>query len=140
MKMDMPKRYMMFRSILKTPKDRERALVAVGICLLDPPTEVIVQPYKKKLSREAQNRHWSILRQVAAQLKDEDGNYHSPEVWHLHLCSEFLGTDVVKMGGRDKIIPRSSANLSSHEFAEFDDQIEAWATERGVNLVFENEI
>lgn len=114
-------------------------MLAVSSVPLDPPTEIILQPYKKKLSRAAQNRHWAALRQIAAQLKDEDGKFHSPEVWHLHLASEFLGTDVVKMGGRDAIIPRSSANLTSHEFSDFDDQIEAWASGMGVRMVFDGD-
>ena len=129
----------MVRFILRTVKDRDYALAAVTKAALDPPTEVTIKPYKKHLSRAQQNRHWNIMRQIAAQLKDELGQLHSPEVWHLHCCGEFLGADVVKMGGRDKIIPRSSANLSTHEFAEFDDQIEAWAAERGVTITFESD-
>ena len=130
----------MLRLILRNQSDRDKACSVVAGASLEPPSEVILQPWKKKLSREAQNRHWYLVRQIAAQLKDELGQLHSPEVWHLHLAGEFLGAEIVKMGGRDKIIPRSSANLSSHEFAEFDDQIEAWAVGRGVILTFESDL
>ena len=128
----------MQRLILRSQIDRDKACSAVVGASLDPPTEVIIQPYVRRRSRAAVNRHWALMRMIEAQKKDEDGNLHSAEVWHIHLCAEFVGCDIVKMGNVDRFVPRPSPTGSA-EFAEFADQCEAWAVGCGVTVVYETD-
>lgn len=125
--------------ILRSDLDRERCLTAVNSAPINPPTEVTIKPHVKRLSREAQNRHWLVMRQASQQLTDEDGNKHSAEAWHAYLCGEFLGYETIRIGGHDRVVGRSSTTLTSAEFAEFADQCEAWVVGRGANIVFESD-
>lgn len=124
--------------VLRTDLDRERCLKAVNAAPLDPPTAVEIAPYSKKRSRPQVNRHWAMMRQIEEQLCDEKGQKHDAEAWHIHCCGEFLGCDIITMGGVDRLVPRPSPK-DSRLMAEFTDQCEAWAAGRGVTLVFDTD-
>ena len=130
----------MLRLILRNQSDRDKACSAVAGASLEPPSEVIMQPWKKKLSREAQNRHFAILRMIEVRVSDENGVHHSYMVWHSFFSALFIGSQIIKIGGRETVVPLHSSDLSSGEFAEFDDKIVAWvASEVGVVLVLETD-
>lgn len=87
-----------------------------------------------KRSNEANRRYWLLIHTIADEVKP-NGESYSPETWHHWAKTRFLGADDVKLpNGKTLVMPRSSADLDKAEFAEFMEQVEAWAAERGVYL------
>lgn len=71
---------------------------------------------------------------IAENVKPE-GKSYAPETWHTWAKSRFLGCDdFVLPNGKTLTIPKSSADLDTAAFADFQTQVEAWAAERGVYL------
>jgi hypothetical protein len=83
---------------------------------------------------KAQNRrYWGngVLAQIAEQVV-VNGRKYAPESWHEQFKRQFIGFDELPNG---QIIGKSSAKLSTKEFCEFCDQVEAYAaTELGVTF------
>jgi hypothetical protein len=85
-------------------------------------------------STQANARYWLLLHEIATNLKPQ-GNVYSAEQWHTYFKSRFLGCDEVTMpNGKALQIPRSSADLDTSEFNDYQTQVEAWAAERDVFL------
>ena len=64
-----------------------------------------------------------------------DGKTYSPEQYHLYCKTKFLGaTEQNLPGGKTLIIPNSSADLDTDEFADFMGNVESLAAEHGVYL------
>lgn len=94
-------------------------------------------PTCKRLERrstQANARYWLLLHEIAENVKPDKQAY-SADSWHTYFKSKFLGCDEVKLpGGKVFQIPRSSADLDTGEFNDFQTQVEAWAAERDVYL------
>ena len=89
---------------------------------------------RRRRSSEANRRYWALLHEISEELKP-DGKQYSSETWHDYLKCKFLGADErVLPNGKTLIIPHSSAELDSVEFADYQTQVEAWANEQGVYL------
>lgn len=74
----------------------------------------------------AQNkRYWGggVLAQIAAKAAP-GGQHHSAEAWHELFKRLFLGVEQLPGGG---IIGKSSTGLTTAEFSEFCDRVEAYA-------------
>ena len=94
-------------------------------------------PVCKRLERrstQANARYWLLLHEIAENVKPA-GQAYSAETWHTFFKSKYLGCEEVKLpNGKVFQIPRSSADLDTAEFADFQTQVEAWAAERDVYL------
>ena len=91
---------------------------------------------KRKLRRsnEANRRYWMIIHLIADKVKPAGAEY-SPETWHSYFKLRLLGGDDVKLpNGKTLVLPKSSAELDTHEFHEYAEKVEAWAAERDVFL------
>jgi NinB protein len=102
-----------------------------ALTLTGKPCEISVG---RKTRTPAQNRrYWSrgVLSQIAMQA---EGGKYSAEVWHELLKRMFIGVTELPNG---EVIGKSSKSLSTAEFCEFCDKVEAHAiTDLGV--VFED--
>ena len=88
----------------------------------------------KKRTPEQNRRYWGrgVLAQIAEQAT-VNGKLYSAEVWHEQFKRMFIGFDELPNG---QIIGKSSTALTTAEFCEFCDQVEAYAaTELGVRFV-----
>lgn len=87
------------------------------------------KPHKRT---PAQNRrYWGrgVLAQIAEQAT-VGGRLFSADVWHEQFKRQFIGVEELPNG---EVIGKSSTGLTTAEFCEFCDQVEAYAaTELGV--------
>lgn len=82
-------------------------------------------------TKKQNRRYWGngVLAQVAAQAV-VNGRLYSAECWHEQFKRMFIGVDELPNG---EVIAKSSANLTTAEFCQFCDEVEAYAaTELGV--------
>jgi len=97
------------------------------------PQEIIVQPFKKKRSSQANARLWEILTQISN--AKPGGADYPPEVWLEYYKDKFLKKSIVTINGNPKVVSGSSSHLNTQEFNDFMSEIEAdAATELGVQL------
>ena len=95
---------------------------------LDGVYRVIIEPYKKDRTK-AQNRlYWLWLGIIAA----DTGN--SPENLHEVLKLKFLGTEKIQSLGYLIEIPKSTTKLTTQEFTDYLDKIEALALSIDIRL------
>jgi len=95
------------------------------------PMQVECKPESHKRTSQANRRYWAILNQIESDVWVE-GRQYSAQVWHEAAKRRFLGCIDIPGGG---MIAVSSADLSSREFSEYTDKVEAWAaTEFGLSL------
>ena len=89
---------------------------------------------KRKTRTPAQNRrYWGqgVLAQVAAQAV-VNGRLYSAETWHEQFKRQFIGVEELPNG---EVIGKSSTKLTTKEFCEFCDMVEAHAAaELGVTF------
>ena len=88
----------------------------------------------KKRTSKQNKRYWGqgILAQIAAQAV-VGGKMYSAENWHEIFKRMYLGVDELPNG---QVIGKSSTGLTTAEFCEFSDQVEAYAqTDLGVHFV-----
>lgn len=86
---------------------------------------------KRKRTKPQNARYWGggVLKQIAEQAT-VDGKLYAAETWHEVFKRKFIG--VIELPDGD-IQGMSSTGLSTSEFCEFSDQVEAYAaTELGV--------
>lgn len=89
----------------------------------------------KKMKRTTQQnrRYWGrgVLAQIAEQAV-VNGKQYSAEVWHEQFKRQFIGVEELPDGS---VIGKSSTELTTAEFAEFCQKVEAYAaTELGVTF------
>ena len=89
----------------------------------------------KRMTRtKAQNRrYWGrgVLSQIAEQAVI-NGKQYSAEVWHEQFKRQFIGVEELPDGS---VIGKSSAKLTTAQFGEFCEQVEAYAaTSLGVTF------
>lgn len=89
---------------------------------------------RKTRSNPANARYWLLLHMLADKLKP-DGKVYTPEIYHEYFKSRFIGVDEIVLPNK-KVIHRvkSSAELDVSQFAEYMEQVEQFAAERGVYL------
>jgi len=88
----------------------------------------------RKRTPKQNRRYWGkgVLAQIAAQAV-VNGRLYSAESWHESFKRQFLGVDELPNG---EVIGKSSTKLSTAEFCNFCEQVEAWAsTELGVCFI-----
>jgi hypothetical protein len=87
----------------------------------------------KKRTSPQNRRYWGrgVLSQISEQAK-VGGQQYGAEAWHELAKRKFLGVTELPDGS---IVGKSSTNLTTTEFSEFCEQVEAWAaTELGVTF------
>lgn len=79
----------------------------------------------KKRSKAQNKRYWGrgVLAQVAEQAT-VGGRLYSAETWHESFKRQFIGVEELPNG---EVIGKSSTKLTTAEFCEFCDQVEAFA-------------
>ena len=88
-------------------------------------------------SSQANRRYWSMLNQIAEQIKTADGKY-SPDTWHEYFKQRYLGCDDITLPNRKVITQgKSTTELDVREFGEYMENVEYWATEHGAILNFD---
>lgn len=90
--------------------------------------QVEIKPYRKNRS-QAQNRTmWAWINTLA------DHTGYSPDELHEMFKQRFLGFHHKEIMGETVLIAKSTTKLSTHEFAEYMNKIEAVAAQMGVQL------
>lgn len=88
---------------------------------------------RRKRTSPQNRRYWGngVLAQIAAQAV-VNGRMYSAEVWHEQFKRQFIGVEELPNG---QVIGKSSAGLTTTEFSEFCEQVEAYAaSELGVTF------
>jgi hypothetical protein len=88
----------------------------------------------KKRTKPQNRRYWGrgVLAQIAEQAA-VGGKLYSAESWHEQFKRQFIGFDELPNG---QIIGKSSTGLTTAQFCEFCDQVEAYAaTELNVRFM-----
>lgn len=88
---------------------------------------------RRKRTNAQNRRYWGrgVLAQVAEQAV-VNGRLYSAESWHEQFKRQFIGVIELPNG---QVVGKSSANLTTAEFSEFCDQVEAHAAaELGVTF------
>ena len=87
----------------------------------------------RKRTKAQNRRYWGngVLKQIADQAT-VNGRLYSAETWHELAKRKFIGVIELPSG---EVIGKSSADLTTAEFCEFCDQVEAYAaTHLGVTF------
>lgn len=93
----------------------------------------VLEVKKRKRTAKQNRRYWGngVLAQIAAQAC-VNGKLYSAEVWHEQFKRQFIGVIELPSG---EVIGQSSTELTTAEFCEFCDKVEAYAaTELGVTF------
>lgn len=93
------------------------------------PIVVEVKEWRRKRSTEQNARYWALVQRIA------EATGHDKSEIHDYLRLRFLPHRVIKIGGKEAVVPMSTTELSVAEFGEYMEQVEAWAaTTLGVAL------
>lgn len=96
------------------------------------PLCVEVSSHSTKRSNAQNARYWKILQEISDQAWIEGKQYH-PEIFHELAKRTHLGVIDLPGGGK---MGRSTATLTTAEFADYCDKVEAWAaTELGITFL-----
>ena len=96
-------------------------------------TLVLTAGLKKRTAKQ-NKRYWGrgVLAQIAEQAT-VGGRLFSADTWHEQFKRQFIGVEELPNG---EVIGKSSTGLTTAEFCEFSDQVEAYAaTELGVRFI-----
>lgn len=88
---------------------------------------------RRKRTAPQNRRYWGkgVLAQIAEQAAP-NGRLYPAEVWHEQFKRQFIGVLELPNG---QVVGKSSTDLSTTEFSEFCDKVEAYAaTELGVTF------
>lgn len=115
--------------ILRTEEQRHRALEIIGRLNLGKPWKVTIERHTQK--RSLQQNAW--MHKIFSVVADHTGN--SMEDIKLAYKDMFLGKVAVEFGDEVRMVPRSTARLSTQEMSEFTEKIMAHAqSELGIIL------
>jgi hypothetical protein len=90
-----------------------------------------VTEHKAKRSGDQNKRYWAILDDISVNAWIE-GRQYSSQAWHEFFKRKFIGFEETPDGG---LVGISTKTLSTVEFAEYSNKIEAYAaTELGVEI------
>lgn len=86
---------------------------------------VTVEELRPQRSVLQNARYWSLLTAISQQAPQHmGGEYHSREVWHEYLAGRFLGFEAGPFG---QGVRKRTSKLKVGEFADYMQEIEAWA-------------
>lgn len=88
------------------------------------PLIVTVAEYRAKRSSEANARYWALLGDIAEQVQ-VNGKYFSKDTWHEHMKNLFAPKD----DGPAGLLPISTSQMNTEQFARYMTQIEVYATQ-----------
>ena len=112
---------------------KERLYPFLGRWLQADKTLVLTAGLKKR-TKQQNRRYWGrgVLAQIAEQAT-VGGRLFPAEIWHEQFKRQFIGVEELPNG---EVIGKSSAGLTTAEFCEFCDEVEAWAaTDLGVRFI-----
>lgn len=111
-------------------------IAALDLAATRTPFEVVVKPLRLNRTIAQNRRYWAILRDISEQWRSEDGYRYTPTQLHEEFKRHFIGSEEEWIGfdGMVRSIPISTTGLSTREFNEYTDQVEAWAADAGVVL------
>lgn len=95
---------------------------------------------REKRSAQANARYWALLHVIAEKVRPTNPETGLPlkygaETWHLFFRGSLLGCDDIRIpNGRVVSIPRSTTELDVPAFADYMQQVEAWAAEHNAYL------
>ena len=80
---------------------------------------------RRKRTPKQNRRYWGngVLKQIAEQAT-VNGKLYAPETWHELFKRQFIGVVELPDGS---VVGKSSTGLTTAEFCEFSDQVEAYA-------------
>lgn len=80
-----------------------------------------------------QNRfYWALLRDISEQLRPQKVMYDA-DTWHEYFKTKYLIPKMFKLpNGKYKEVERTTTELTKVEFAEYIEQVLAFATEHGL--------
>lgn len=93
----------------------------------------VLSIHRRKRTKAQNRRYWGngVLKQIAEQAT-VNGRLYSAETWHEQFKRLFIGVIDLPSG---EVIGKSSTELTTAEFCEFCDQVEAYAaTNLGVTF------
>jgi len=86
---------------------------------------VTVEELKSQRSVQQNAYYWVLLTAISQQAPQHmGGEYHSPDTWHEYFAGRFLGYEPGPYGTG---IRKRTSKLRVAEFAEYVQQVEAWA-------------
>jgi len=88
---------------------------------------------RRKLTKAQNRRYWGngVLKQIAEQAV-VNGKLYSAETWHEQFKRQFIGVIELPNG---QVVGQSSSKLTTAEFCDFCDKVEAYAaSELGVTF------
>ena len=89
---------------------------------------------KHSRSTEQNKYYWSVLNEIADQLKP-NGHAYSAESFHLYFKQRFLGQDDIRLpNGKIFSQPKSTVDLDTTEMTEYITKVEEFATRYGVRF------
>lgn len=127
------------RLVIRNPELRGKALVAIRDLPLDPPSEVVVKPYKANRSLEQNALFHAICSDVSRQ-KTFAGKRLRPEQWKVlfvsgHATVTREGSEVVPgLAGEFVNIRESTAGMSVARMTSLIEYTLAWCAENEVKL------
>lgn len=123
------------RIVLNTESARQTARQMLDRLPLGKPLcEVAFRRYKRRRTVKQNSRYRALLEAISEQLPDEDGKYHSPDVWHEFMRRRFLAPDTFVVDGEIQAVPKSTADLEVSEFGDFMTKVEVFASEHNVGF------
>ncbi len=127
------------RLVIRNPELRARAIFALRELPLDPPSEVVVKPYKANRSLEQNALFHAICSDVARQ-KEFAGKRLRPEQWKVlfvsgHATATAQGSEIVPgLEGEFVAIRESTAGMSVARMTSLIEYTLAWCAENDVTL------
>lgn len=88
------------------------------------PLSVTVSEYRETRSSAANARYWALLGEIAEQVQ-VNGKWFSKDVWHEHFKSMFAP----KEDGPAGLLPVSTSQMNTEQFASYMTQIESYAAQ-----------
>jgi hypothetical protein len=107
--------------IVKGPSSRAEAIDAIRKLDLSRPWEVQITQYYERHSDAQRRRYRKLVEKIA------DYTGQSSSYIHEHCKIEFLGLEVVRVGGKVVERPKSTTGLNKRQYMEFMEQVEMWA-------------
>lgn len=121
--------------ILRDKPLKQKAIDIIKVTPYEPLMQMVVSEYKANRSLEQNKRHWAILEQVQY-WQAKKGDIKTKEGWHDYFLHYFC-QPVESYEVNGKWVDRySSKDMSTKEFSEWDEMIEAHAvTDLDINLL-----
>lgn len=125
--------------VLRSWDIRERCMqfiATLDLAATKTPFEVLVKPLRLKRTVAQNRRYWAILRDISEQWYSAEGYRYTQSQLHEEFKRLYLGSEDEWVGfdGMVRSVPISTTILSTKEFNEYMEMVEAWAADAGVVL------